>query len=221
MKNFEIYDDAGTPNLLYSSTVHLPAVDPPDIDRKLKYAIFDGINGDKTVYGLLRSGKYDQRLAETFTFTFDYLEEELSLVLSKYNASLAVLQFHYDTRWRKLECAILGNRTITVNAGYLLYASDCFWLLTDYILTVNTNDTKVYVTPSTSTGLLTVDSDTSVPAGSTEIATIVATGSDPVIITSSTTGVSNIRKGKILDYKTILKPASYKGVEITVLEVLY
>lgn len=218
MKTLTIYD--ANDQQLYTSSTYLPTINPPDVDRVQKYNIFESVSGEKLIYGLLRPNKFDQRLPSTFTLSWEVAPLSLKNVLQKANANLATLKFRYDARWQQLECTVTGDRTVLINSGYYLKSGDMFWLLADYTLTVETNDTKIYITTDASTGLITVDSGTSVPEGATEIATITATTGNPVVITSSTTGVTNIRSGKIVELKTTAKEAALVSIEVTVVEVI-
>lgn len=212
---FSIYTSADA--LLYSSTLYLPDIEQPEIDRKTNLSQFESLDGSVLVYGLQRPAKNDSRIPSTFDLEFDLVDNQLATLLQYIYGKQLTVKLDYPQRWQQLTVTKKTGATVTVAPGYIHYDNDTFWVLnaTDY--TTSNGHTKFYITMNLSTKAVSFGSGISLPTNSVQLATIAVSGGSVTI--SGTTGYANMRKVKFLECQSILKPRNLTGFKVKCQEV--
>lgn len=214
-------DDDGTPETVaYQSRIFLPTIDPIDGGGKIPTKRFEGLNRNIIRLVNRRSGYIDQRSPGNFTLNWSEVPRDLVNAVEEDYARQRIVEIRADQRWRQLLLASSGlpNRQVSVDGGYLRYNGDTFFLRGTTTYTCGATDTLIYVTPSTTTGLLTLGSGTEVPGGSTKLTDLTIAG-DVVTITSEYPGVFNARRGYVSEFKMTKASGPYVSLNVTIDEV--
>lgn len=202
----------------YATTTRLPDIDQPDGGRRARLATVATLDGGVTVMRVLRPSYVDQRSPGVMVLSWAVADDALLRAADEAYATKHAVSLRLDHRWRQLRVTSSGitNRTVTVEAGYLLAdRGDVSWLRDDASYVCNALHTVLYVTPAN--GLLVVGSGTSLPTGATELCAISVVGN--IVQVPTVTGVENARTGIVTECQQSQSGSNYTGLSVTLQEV--
>lgn len=216
----DLNDDGVVDTDRYTTTT---ARNVPDIAeetgmRARPFARVQTLNGGAVLLQGGRSGYADQRSPGQIELSWRAADLTLLRILEEDYAAGRKVSVRLDHRWRQLLVTSSGaaDLGVVVSPGYLRYNGDTYWLRASTAHTCGGSATVVYATPSA--GLISLGSNTSVPAGSTQLAAITIAGNVVTVVTSPS-GVANARTGYVTSLH--IEPAgdNQTSASVTIMEV--